>query len=59
MFLADLRDVLGRCLGSLLGHVCKVVGGMLRGFQIVLGKVVRGYKINKKPITNLYKHLTA
>ena len=43
--------LLGRLWGRCLGHVWEVLGWTLRGFQKVLGTVVRGQNTCKKPST--------
>ena len=45
----------GRYVEINVGRIREVLEGMLRGFQTALGKVVRGFKIYKKPVNNLCK----
>ena len=61
-FQGCFREVLGdvwryfwTIFGDNFGMYLRGFGGILRCFQIVLGKVFRGLKTYKKPIQNLYK----
>ena len=49
-------DNFGRFSGSCLGHVWEIFGWNLRGVYTVLGEVIAGQKIYRKPI-QIYTNL--